>query len=389
MRVVNVFHSGPDVDAPDPKFAPLIGRLAPDFRLRDLNGKELQLSSLRGKAVVLDFWATWCGPCREEMPKLERLSREFAKSDVVIIGIDVSEPEDTVRRFINKNKYTYPVLLTQERDSVFDSYSVHGYPTLFTVDRSGIVVSSRLGTRRDSEQHLRAALNRMLQPAYVSPKPIAPAKVPATTEPLTARRPEPKTSEAFARRGWSRLRQRQYTDALSDANSALALKPNSEAALHLRATIEYDVKSYPSAIRDYSALLEKHPDWMQVHNQRGLAYSDSGRSDLAIADFTKAIQLDRYAANLYANRGRAYLELGQLKQARTDLDRAIDLQPAFTSAYENRARLFDQTREFQNELADLDAVLSLNAPNDWAREQRKRAERRLAIANGSAKLAVR
>jgi thiol-disulfide isomerase/thioredoxin len=175
MRVVNVFHSGPDVDTPDPKSAPLIGRLAPDFRLRDLNGKELQLSSLRGKAVVLDFWATWCGPCREEMPKLERLSREFANSDVVIIGIAVSESEDTVRKFIKKNKYTYPVLLTQEHDSVFDAYSVHGYPTLLIVDRNGTVVSSRLGTRRDSEQHLRATLNRMLQPAYASPKPIAPA----------------------------------------------------------------------------------------------------------------------------------------------------------------------------------------------------------------------
>src|SRR5436305_9019147 len=288
------------------------------------------------------------------MPKLERLSREFANRDVVVIGIDVSEPEETVRNFIKKNKYTYLVLLTQEHDSVFDSYSVHGYPTLLTVDRNGTVVSSRLGTRRDSEQHLRATLNRVLQLAYVSPKPIAPARVAATTETVTTPLPEAKTSEAFARRGWARLRQRQYTDALYDADSALALKANWEPALHLRATVEYDVKSYSSAIHDFSALLEKHPDWMQVHNQRGLAYSDSGRSDLAIADFTKPIQLDPYAANLYVNRARAYLELSRLKQARADLDRAIGLQPAFTSAYENRARLFDQTQDFQNELADLD-----------------------------------
>src|SRR3954454_22994629 len=81
--------------------------------------------------------------------------------------------------------------------------------------------------------------------------------------------PEAKTSEAFARGGWSRLRHWHYTDVLSDADSALALKATWEQALHLRATVEYDLKSY-TAIHDFSALLEKHPEQMQVHNQRGL-----------------------------------------------------------------------------------------------------------------------
>lgn len=320
---VNAFRAVPRVDKPDPKAEWLIGRPAPDFRLRNLNGTEVQLSALKGKVVLLDFWATWCAPCREEMPKLERLSHEFKDKNVAIFGINVSEPEDTIRKFIKRNKYTYPVLVTGDHDPVIDAYSIHAFPTMVAIDRNGMVEDYSLGTSRESEDRLRGAFNHMLRSDYIAPRPAISAKVAVTREPTTAALPEAKTPEAFVSRGWARLHQKRYTDAISDASLALKLKPNWEAGVHLRANAGYYAKDYASAIKDYSTLLKKHPGWAEMYARRGRAYSYSGRHDIAIADYNRAIALDPYVAGFHSNRGWAYRELGQLKRARADLDRRV------------------------------------------------------------------
>lgn len=364
-------------DTADPIGAKLIGRPAPDFRLQSLDGNVVQLSALRGKPVLLDFWATWCAPCREEMPKLEKLSREFKAKNVSILGVNVSEPRETVRSYISRNGYTYPVLLTRENDPLFAEYSIHGYPTMVTIDRNGFIESYHLGTSRDSEERLRTSINHMLAGSYVSPKLAADANVAAKPAPLNTALPAARTAEEFARRGWWRLRKRNHADALSDADAALALKPNWDPALHLRANAELDLQDFDSAIHDYSALLKQHPDWVVLRNQRGLAYLRSGRYALAIADYTLAIGRDPYVAAFYKNRATAYVALKRSKKARMDLDRAIELAPDFEAAYETRARLFDQTNDFQSELADLNTLLSLNASDEWAKQQRKTIEQRL------------
>ena len=125
------------------------GRPAPDFTLTDLAGKPVKLSSLRGKVVLLDFWATWCGPCRIEMPRVQKLHREFRAKGLVVYGVNVGEGAAKVRPFLTKNSYTFPILLDREK-SVMEKYGVNGIPTLVIVDRKGTVHSYFVGVREDS-----------------------------------------------------------------------------------------------------------------------------------------------------------------------------------------------------------------------------------------------
>ncbi len=378
VSLVSTFPAAQNAEINDPAAARLIGRPAPDFRLRDLNGNEVQLSAIKDKPVLLDFWATWCGPCREEMPKLERLWGDFKNKNVMVIGVNVGEPEVTVRNFVKKNRYTYPMLLTGGQDPVTGPYSLHAFPTVVTIDKNGLVESYRVGASGQSEGRLRAAFNRMLQPNYVSPSSVSTVDVVAKKDFAAAASPEPKTAGALTTRGWARLRQHKYEDAISDANLALNLRPNWEAAVHLRANAEYYNKDYDSAVRDYSVILKKNPGWAEMYDRRGRAYSYSGRHAIAVGDYTRAIALDPYIASFHNNRGWACRELGRLKEARADLDRAIELSPDYSLAYENRAKLFDLTNNLESEIVDLDTLLSLNPSNDWAKEQRKAVEQRLS-----------
>ncbi len=363
----------------------LLGHAAPDFKLRGLDGAETQLSALKGQVVLLDFWATWCGPCRMTMPKLNNLSKKFKKQDVVIMGIDDNEDEQTVRNFVQKNKYEYTILLSSRRtDSVMDGYLVHGLPTLVVIDKNGLVADYKVGYGHETEDDLRADLVRVSGADYVAPKPAVTA---AQAEPGTSldNWPEPKTADDFLRRGNEHQRLHNYAKAIADASAALALKPDWTPALRLRARAEYDSKDYASAIKDDTAMLQQHPDWAQVYDARGLAYSNSGRHDLAIPDYTQAIKLDPYLSEPYNNRGWAYLETGNAALALQDLNRALELAPEYVKAHENRAKAFDKQNDLQSELADLEDLMRLAPGNQWTRDQHADVLRRLgADANKSA-----
>jgi thiol-disulfide isomerase/thioredoxin len=155
----------------------LVGRAAPAFKLPRLKGGELSLEQFRGKVVLLDFWATWCGPCREEMPTFEKLHRELGDQDVVILAVDVGEGEDRVAEYIDKEKYTFPVLLAESTQTAKE-YSVNAYPTLVSVDREGKVVESLLGGR--GESMLREVVRRARMGASVpEPRPAIRRVLPA------------------------------------------------------------------------------------------------------------------------------------------------------------------------------------------------------------------
>ncbi|ETI89629.1 MAG: Alkyl hydroperoxide reductase/ Thiol specific antioxidant/ Mal allergen, partial [Clostridium butyricum DORA_1] len=86
-----------------------------DFKLKDLDGNEVSLSSLKGKKVFLNFWATWCPPCKAEMPEIEKLYQETKDSDLVILAVDIGENSNTVKPFIDENKYNFKVLLDSDQ----------------------------------------------------------------------------------------------------------------------------------------------------------------------------------------------------------------------------------------------------------------------------------
>lgn len=115
-----------------------------DFKLKDLNGREFSLSELKGKRVFLNFWATWCPPCRAEMPEIEQLYQETKNSDLVIIAVEIGGPLDTVKAFISQNKYNFKVLLDSDK-SVAEQYGISSIPTSFFIDKDGYIAAKNTG----------------------------------------------------------------------------------------------------------------------------------------------------------------------------------------------------------------------------------------------------
>ena len=127
-----------------------VDELAPDFRLTDLDGKVVMLSDFRGKTVVLNFWASWCPPCREEMPEFQELWDERGSEgsdDLVVLAVNFLR-DDTVgaaTSFIEGNDFTFPVIFDTTRGDVATRYGVRGLPATFFIDRNGIVRTTALG----------------------------------------------------------------------------------------------------------------------------------------------------------------------------------------------------------------------------------------------------
>src|SRR5215203_2950684 len=116
---------------------PAVGRRAPNFTLTTVTGETVQLTEVRGKPVVINFWATWCGPCQREMPALEDAAQRFG-GDVVFLGVDEGEPLDVVEKYLEELGVTFAVPLDSDM-SVGDRYQVAGMPTTFFVDAEGII----------------------------------------------------------------------------------------------------------------------------------------------------------------------------------------------------------------------------------------------------------
>jgi thiol-disulfide isomerase/thioredoxin len=116
-----------------------------DFKLKDLNGKEVSLSDYKGKKVFLNFWASWCPPCKAEMPEMEKLYQETKDSDLVILAVNLSEDKSTVQNFIKNNKYTFSVLLDSDNAAAM-KYQVVSIPTSYFIDKEGNVVAKHIGS---------------------------------------------------------------------------------------------------------------------------------------------------------------------------------------------------------------------------------------------------
>ena len=124
-----------------------IGKPAPDFVLQDLDGNLVRLSDFRGKTVVLNFWATWCPPCRAEMPALQAMyDQRLPQDDFVVLAVDLlfEDSAGAVTDFVDDFELTFPVLLASE-ESVVRRYGVRGLPATFFIDRDGVLRDRALG----------------------------------------------------------------------------------------------------------------------------------------------------------------------------------------------------------------------------------------------------
>lgn len=143
---------------------------APDFALRDLQGRTVRLSDYRGKIVFLNLWATWCPPCREEMPSMERLSRKLQGRDFVMLAVSEDEDPSTVRGFVEQMKLSFPVLLDSQ-GTLPSRYGVTGYPETFVIDRGGSVIQHVIGPEDWDSQAALQYFTKLLEPAAPSNNP--------------------------------------------------------------------------------------------------------------------------------------------------------------------------------------------------------------------------
>lgn len=139
------------------------GKLAPLFELPDINGKNVLLSGFRGNIVLINFWATWCGPCRAEMPSLNNLYNALKDKGLVVIAISSDTSEKPVRSFVSDKKISFPVLMDKEKSVSFDLYGIVGIPITFVLDRNGIVVEKIIGEREWDAPKMKDKITRILE----------------------------------------------------------------------------------------------------------------------------------------------------------------------------------------------------------------------------------
>jgi peroxiredoxin len=145
-------------------------KAAPDFTLPTADGQQVALQQFRGKVVFLNFWATWCIPCREEMPALERLHQTYQAQDLAIISIDLKESADQVKAFFDKHGLSFPALLDQN-GSVFRDYLVAGMPTTYLIGRDGTLLARGIGGRDWARAEALQLIQELIKPGSVSATP--------------------------------------------------------------------------------------------------------------------------------------------------------------------------------------------------------------------------
>jgi peroxiredoxin len=135
--------------------------VAPDFELSDLSGRPARLHDFRGRVVLLNFWATWCAPCVEEMPALQLLAQELGPQGLTVVGVNAREPRSKVEAFVREHGLRFPVLLDAD-GRVGQAYQVFALPATFVVDRRGSLVGTVLGIRDWAGPDARAYLRQLL-----------------------------------------------------------------------------------------------------------------------------------------------------------------------------------------------------------------------------------
>ena len=141
--------------SPDAKAANL------NFTLKDLNGRNVSLNASKGKVILLDFWATWCGPCKIEIPGFIELYKKYRSQGLEVLGFAVDEPAKVLKPYAQQMKMNYPVLVGEGREDVLEAFGpIIGMPTTFIIGRDGRICKSHTGftTKETFEEEIRGLL---------------------------------------------------------------------------------------------------------------------------------------------------------------------------------------------------------------------------------------
>lgn len=126
-----------------------IGTQAPNFSLEQLNTKPLKLSDLKGKGVVLNFWGSWCEPCKAEFPELEKQYQRFQSEGIEVVGVNISETPLAIQQFVDQYHVSFPILMDRQSE-ITRLYQIGPIPTTFFIDKDGIVKEQVIGQMNES-----------------------------------------------------------------------------------------------------------------------------------------------------------------------------------------------------------------------------------------------
>ena len=141
---------------------PVVGSVAPDFALKSSSGKNLRLSELRGQVVMINFWASWCAPCRQEMPLLNRIHERYRKTGFVLLGVNIDDNPETARTLAQQLGVGFPILFDADKN-VSKRYDVDAMPSTLLIDRGGKVRYIHRGYRPGYETQYETQVRELLK----------------------------------------------------------------------------------------------------------------------------------------------------------------------------------------------------------------------------------
>lgn len=139
-----------------------VGEPPPEINLADLSGKKISLAALKGKVVVVDFWASWCAPCKEEMPVLESLYKRFKDSGLMIVGVSVDNEAANAKKFLTGVKVSFPIV-HDAGHVVADKFKPPRMPTSYVIDKTGKVRFVHAGFRKEDGKKLEEEVTKLLK----------------------------------------------------------------------------------------------------------------------------------------------------------------------------------------------------------------------------------
>jgi len=139
----------------------MLNSKAPDFILKDLTGRNIPLSAFKGKVVLLNFWATWCPPCRAEMPSLNKLYHSLNPLGLEVVSVSTDRSLSDIKDFLDRHKVDFPVLFDADR-TTSKLYRVFSMPTTFLIDRNGIIVEKFYGEYDWTEPETKGKIEKLL-----------------------------------------------------------------------------------------------------------------------------------------------------------------------------------------------------------------------------------
>ena len=141
----------------------IINSKAPDFVLKDLNGKTVSLATFKGKVVLLNFFATWCPPCRAEMPALNKLQHALKSRGLEVVSVSTDRSINDIKDFLERHRVDFPILFDADRN-IAKQYRVFSMPTTFLINRNGIIVEKFYGEYDWTEPETKGKIEKLLQP---------------------------------------------------------------------------------------------------------------------------------------------------------------------------------------------------------------------------------